>query len=383
MALLGKLSRGLPALFLLLATASAAPTAQAPASAPLPGLDTFIENKMREAHLPGMQAVIVKHGRIVWEGAYGMADMAAGRRVTPDTLFMLASISKTVTATALVQQAVAGRIDLDADISDTLPYTVVHPNAPAVPITARHLLTHTSGVRDNWTYLPYVAGDFPFSLGYFCASYYLFGGRLQDINENWNPVVPGTHFDYANTGFAMVGNLVQAAAGVEFEAYCQENIFKPLGMHEASFRLTALNPHHIAHPYAWNGSGYTDAGFFGYPDFPAGTLRTSARQLARFAMAHMDGGGPLLPPAATAEMQRVQFASVEPSQGLGFYYTYQTGRPAPLRVGHNGGDPGVQTDMWMVPWDDGTAVIVLANGDGSYKAQDEIVDRLFAEARGL
>ena len=347
------------------------------------GLDQFIETRMRAAHLPGMQAVIVKGGRVVWEGAYGYANVEAQKRVSPETLFMLASISKTVTATALVQLADAGRLDLDADISALLPYPVVHPNAPTVPITARHLLTHTAGIEDNWTYLSYHPGDCPIPLGFFCAEYFTFGGRFHNVNANWHPTAPGTAFSYSNAGFAMVGNLVQAAAFMDFEDYCQANIFAPLGMHEASFRISKLDPTHVAHPYIWNGAGYVDQGFYGYPDYPDGTLRTSATQLARFAMAHMAGGGPLLSPVAAADMKRVQLPSVEPTQGLGFYYDYKPGRPAPLRLGHNGGDAGVQTDLWMCPWDDQTAVIVLANGDSGYQEQAEIIDRLFAEARGL
>ena len=89
-------------------------------------------------------------GRIVWSRGYGWANIASAAPVTPDTDFMLASISKTVMATAAMQAVEDGLLALDADVNAVLPFAVRNPGHPAVPITLRRLLTHTASLRDNW-----------------------------------------------------------------------------------------------------------------------------------------------------------------------------------------------------------------------------------------
>jgi CubicO group peptidase (beta-lactamase class C family) len=112
-------------------------------------LDSFITAKMEQYHFPGLQAVIVKDDQIIWKGAYGYANIAQNRLVTDSTLFYIASVSKTVTATALMQLWEQGLFNLDDDVNDYLPFPVRNPNHPNVPITFRMLLTHTSGIMEN------------------------------------------------------------------------------------------------------------------------------------------------------------------------------------------------------------------------------------------
>ena len=366
---------------LLLAASIAAPIGLAQSTPSTPALDGFIAAEMKAGHLPGLEAVIVKRGRMVWDGAYGWADIAAHKPVTPDTLFMLASVSKTITATALMQRYDAGDFGLDDDVSTALPFSVIHPNFATTPITYRELLTHTAGFEDNWSVMPYTVGDSPWPLAWFCEEYIVPGGRLSDPNANWLPFAPGTHFSYSNFGFALNGDLVQTLTGTDFADACQASIFKPLGMNETSFRLADLDPTHIAHPYGWTGSKFHDFGFYGYPDYPDGSVRTSARQLARFMMAHMNqgcyGGYQLLAPGTPALMRQVQLPSVAKDQGLAFYWSLVDGVPA---VGHNGGDQGVQSEFWMRPWDHETGVIVITNGDGGNQAVKAVLERLFREA---
>ncbi|MBC8451207.1 MAG: beta-lactamase family protein [Planctomycetes bacterium] len=357
------------------------PGAAAQSSPATPGLDGFITAQMAAGHLPGLEAVIVKNGRIVWDGAYGLADIGRQRPVTPDTLFQLASVSKTVTATALMQLFDLGAFGLDDDVSGALSFPVVHPNFATTPITFRHLLTHTAGFEDNWSVMAYTVGNSPWPLGWFCEQYIVPGGRLSDPNDNWIPFQPGTHYSYSNFGFALNGHLVESLSKMDFEDYCQANLFQPLGMQETSWRLAKLDPTHIAHPYGWTGSGYVDYGFYGYPDYPDGCLRTSARQLASFMLAHMAqgtyGGYAMLLPGTPGLMTQVQLPTVEASQGLAFYWKTIQGQPV---VGHNGGDQGVQTEFWMRPWDGQTGVILLTNGDSGNQAVTRIVERLFREA---
>jgi len=135
------------------------------------GLDAFVRAHMRIAHVPGLAACVVRGGDIVWAKGYGWANVARRRRVTPDTDFMLASVSKTVMATALMQLVQQGRVDLHADVDTYLPFRVRNPQHQGRPITPWRLLTHTSSIRDAWATLDasYVPGDSPVSLVPSCA----------------------------------------------------------------------------------------------------------------------------------------------------------------------------------------------------------------------
>jgi len=122
-------------------------------------LDSFIVAKMSQYHIPGLAASIVKEGDIYWTCAYGFANIEDSIEVTDTTLFMLASVSKTVTGVALMQLWEAGLFQLDNDINNYLPFEVHNPNFPDSVITFRMLLTHTSSINDNWDEMPYYIGD--------------------------------------------------------------------------------------------------------------------------------------------------------------------------------------------------------------------------------
>lgn len=148
-----------------------------PATAvPLVVNDAFFQSRMQAAGAPGAAMAIVKNGILLWSKGYGYADLQAARPATPDTLFMLASISKTFVATALLQLAErspAGLAVLDQDISVGLPFTVRNPHYPSVPITYRMLLTHTSSLIDGPYFqdFQWTQGDSPVPLQSFIVAY--------------------------------------------------------------------------------------------------------------------------------------------------------------------------------------------------------------------
>jgi CubicO group peptidase (beta-lactamase class C family) len=135
--------------------------------------DPFFAAQMRAARVPGIAVALIGGGRIKWAKGYGLANIAEKRPVTPDTLFMIASTSKAVTAVALMQliEDPARGLDLDQDVDANLPFTVRNPSFPDTPITYRMLLTHTSGLIDSqdgyWDIeepTPLHAGDSPIQL---------------------------------------------------------------------------------------------------------------------------------------------------------------------------------------------------------------------------
>ena len=116
-------------------------------------LDSFIVAKMDQYHFPGLSACIVKDDQIIWKNVYGYANIEENRLVTDSTLFFLASVSKPVTGTAIMQLWEQGLFNLDDDINNYLPFQVRNPSHPNDPITFQMLLTHTSSIYDNWNLL--------------------------------------------------------------------------------------------------------------------------------------------------------------------------------------------------------------------------------------
>ena len=107
---------------------------------------------MKSENIPGAAVAVVRDGSVVWTDAWGFADVAAKKPATADSLFHLASVSKTITATSLVMLQAAGKFKLDDDINAYLPFAVRNPNAPGTPITFAQLLQHRSSIRDDITF---------------------------------------------------------------------------------------------------------------------------------------------------------------------------------------------------------------------------------------
>jgi CubicO group peptidase (beta-lactamase class C family) len=337
-------------------------------------LDALLDERREAAGFPGLAVAIVKGGRLVWAGAYGWADVENARPVTTDTVFLLASVSKTFVATAAMQLVEEGVLDLDDDVSASLRFDVGHPDFPDVPITLRMLLTHTSSLRDDWDVFlaDVVDGDSPVALGDFLYGYV--GDRA-----HYDAQGPGATWEYSNAGTDLAAYVVEAVVGIGFDEHCEENIFAPLGMDETSWHLAGLDESNLAVPY-------DDAGWplahYGYPGYPDGALRTSAPQLARFLAAFAGGGEVdgvrILEHATVEEIMREQLPEVAPDQGL-IWYWWDDGYGR--LIGHSGGDLGAATLMALRP-EDGVGTILLTNGnwDPDPDALFEMQARLFEES---
>ena len=331
-------------------------------------LDQFILAGMKEAKVPGLAALTIKEGKIFWAGYYGWANIKDKQPVTKDTLFQLASISKTVTACMIMQQVEKGKLKLDADINTLLPFKVRNPKHAHKPITLRQLLTHTSGIRDNWNVLEDTwvkNGDFPKPLGKSLLAYLREDGEFFSAKKSFYSWAQGTTNQNSTVGFAQAAYVAAAQLNDNFAEQCEKGIFKPLGMDGATFRLVAANLKQVAMPYAYRKKigGFKALGHHGYLDYPAGTLRTTAPHLARFLLMFM-GEGKLgetrvLEAKTVAAMKKIQFPKIDKEQGIGWYYTRLAGKQM---IGHDGGDPGVVTQM-LCQLKEGTGIIVLMNGE--------------------
>lgn len=352
-------------------------------------LEPLIMETMETEHIPGLAACIVKDGEIIWTGAYGHANIEHDREVADTTVFVLASVSKTVTGTALMQLWEDGSFELDDSINGYLPFEVVNPHFPDSAITFRMLMTHTSGLKDNWAILDSLAnwnGDPLVPLDEFLMNYFLPDGEYYDENENFNLWPPGSDSDYSVTATALAGYVVEAISEIPFDQHCEEHVFAPLEMNETSWFYADLDTSNIAMPYHWDGSTYVPYGLWSYVHYPGGMLKTSSLQLARFLTAFMQGGqlgevtivdSSTVELMTTVEVENL-FPNIDfPNIDCGLFWLKLNlyGRTI---WGHYGSIFGVRTVMFFCP-DENSGAIVLTNGESLaiWLILDELLD--FAE----
>ena len=341
-------------------------------------------------------------------------------------MFILSSISKIVTATALMQLYEDGLFDLDDDIDNYLPFNVNHPDYPFVPITFKMLLTHSSGIQDNWNVMTYYDGDSQLELSYYLDQYFTPGGEFYSSNLNFTNFLPGTNYTYSNNGAALIGLLIEEISSQSFNDYCNENIFEPLSMDNAFWFLSEIDDlNQVASPYQVTGGtgnscyiigcgiydennscfcdssciDYGDCCFdyeeicgedgtgsnlgnlteyenYGYSDYPSGQLRITSNNLAKFMSAYMNDGMynevRILDSETIELIKTIHFPVVNSMQGLMWYYKNENERTL---FGHNGGDIGSSTEMF-ISFSDNLGVVLLTNSN-NYDAMIQIENALF------
>lgn len=343
--------------------------------------DAFLLSAMNAGKMPGASMVVIKDGQWILNKNLGKADIAQNKDVTRNTVFMLASVSKTIVATAIMQQWEKGQINLDADINHYLPFNFMHPNHPNDSVTMRMLVTHTSAIKDNWTVMNslYVNGDSPISLDTFMKHYFVPGGTYYSATSNYYAYAPGTTINYSNMATTLAAYIVQRVTGDDFAHYCDTAIFDKLCMKPTGWKLEHIaDTTKIARPYSWFNNTYNDNGLYGYPDYPDGQLRCNITSLARFMTMYMQRGtynGVRILDTSTVDYMLKQQTPVASNQGIIFYSA--PGSSGDMLWGHNGGDAGVATAMYFNIAKK-TGAIVLTNGDGSSTVSpDALVDTLY------
>lgn len=346
----------------------------------LDALDSEIVSIMERDGIAGLSACMVIAGELRWCGGYGEGNPSNGMLATPSTPFLLASVSKAVTGVAVMQSVEAGELDLDAPINDTLPFEVIHPDAPNTDITTRHLMSHVSGIVDNWDALEshYVTGDSEEELGEFLEGYLVQGGADYDAYENFHPDGIKRVSEYSNTGAALAGYVVEATTGVSFDEYCEDRLFGPLDMN-AGWHLADFDTAVVASPTEYSAGDWTVLDHFGFPDYPNGQLRADARSMGHFLAAISSGGefdnARVLSASSVEEMVTVQNPNLDADQGLMWYQWLLDGETV---VGHNGGESGTSAEILYRP-SDGYGVVVLMNAEGRNRTLEK-VERAVLEA---
>ena len=328
----------------------------------------YITFLMKIGHRPSVATGIIYNDTLVWSKGYGYYDLENQKQATTDTLYLQASVSKTVTATALMQLYEQGKFNLTDDISDYLPFTLRNPNHPDIPITIEMVLSHRSSLADDnlyWICLSYLPGDpdiDDYPMPWF-EEYFTPNGSAYS-SSTWSEAKPGEEYYYSNVGYSLIGHLVEILSGEDFNEYCKEHIFEPLEMYNSSFRLRDHNISNIAVPYEYKNREYFRHPHYGiHPIYPAITLRTSVEEYSHFLIAFMNGGVwncTQILNASTVELMHKAHFSPEDKNNYGLGWVINKKRFGKIEISHSGGYVGA-LDLVTIKPDKDVAVIFFSN----------------------
>ncbi len=257
----------------------------------LPEINSLIEKELNSNKVHAIAVAVIDSAKIVHLSANGFKDLEAQIKASIHTPFHIASVSKTVTNLAVFKLVESGKIDLNTDINTYLPFEVKNPHYANDVITIRELLNHRSEIKDNYeiykTHWNEPKGDPKLELGAFLRDYLNVEGKLY-TKEHFESNQTYKSFSYSNTGVALLGLIVETVSGKTYEEFCQTTIFKPLGMSNTSWFLRNLDSNLVAKTYVKKDStGLLFKGHNGYPDYPAGQLRTSISDFSNLLAAYL------------------------------------------------------------------------------------------------
>jgi len=336
--------------------------------------DAFFNFKVRTymkiEQTPSLVACVLNTTDVVWMKAYGHSNVYLRKKATLDTIYLTGSISKTVTAMALMQLYDNKMFNLDDNVSKYLPFDLKNPNYPTVNITYRMLLAHQASLGD-YRQISDLRYYFPLSTNRTqWIQERLIPGQPLYRPENWMDYPPGANCSYSNMGYIIAALLVERITHTSFEDYCQQHIFTPLQMNHTSFNVGDLNQSQIAPPNFHILGLYIPLFNYDTKCLDACTgLRTTVTDLSHFLLVHMNHGVwnnvRVINASTLDEMHTVQYPNSSHlmygwvvHHGLGWVHLNISGDPW---EGYSGGALGYCCNM-MIQQSSNTAVIMLQNG---------------------
>ncbi len=358
-------------IFCLAAQSFAGSERPARLAAAFPEVEKIFERFREKKHIPGLAFGVVVDGELAYAKGLGVRDIASGAPVDLDTVFRIASMTKSFTALAILKLRDDRRLSLDDPAAKHIPElrSLHYPTADSPPITIRQLLTHGAGFQedDPW-------GDRQLGVSHDELSQWLRRGLPFSA-------APGTAFEYSNYGYALLGRIVNRASGRPYRDYVDAEIVRPLGFEATKWEASAVPADRLASGYRWEDERWSREEPLGDGAFAAmGGLYMSARDLARYVAFFLSAWparddpdpGPVRRSSSREMQQPARFweLSVErdapgaPLRAAAWSYGYglSTGQTCRFRlaVGHSGGLPGFGSNMRWLP-EYGVGIFALAN----------------------
>lgn len=326
-------------------------------------LDGYLPYALASGDIAGATVAVVKDGQLLTARGYGYVDVKKRTKVEPaKSLFRPGSVSKLITWTAVMQLVDQGRLDLDADVNKYLDFKI--PAFNGKPVTIRNIMTHTGGFEEVGKDLINYDQRSPMSLGAYLKRY-----------TPKRIFAPGTTPAYSNWGTALGGYIVERVSGMSFDNYIEQRIFAPLGMTNSTFRqpLPARLKPFMAEGYSR--ASEDPATFEVVVPAPAGAMTSTGTDMAKFMLAHLEGGKGILSPEAWKTMHNSPLTLMPPlnRMELGFFETNVNGRQVNA---HLGDTQGFHSSLHLF-MDDRVGLFVSFNSGGKEGAVGTLRGTLF------
>ena len=327
--------------------------------------EAAIARLMQETPVMGLSVAVVKNNKLIYTKAFGLKDAEAKIPLSTGDMFRIASISKSFSATSIMQLVEKKKLSLDDDVSDLVGFKVRNPKFPEAVITLRMILSHTSSINDS-------------------EGYFTLDAINPAKNNNWqkcyNDYEPGKGYQYCNLNFNMAGVIIEKFSGERFDKYVPNHILKPLNLY-GGYNVNDLDQSRFAKIYEYN----TDSEKFihspsayaprkedianytiGYstPVFsPTGGMKISAPDLAKYMMMHMNygkakGSRRIISKKSSRIMQTP--LSDKENYGLALLKTDKL-IPGETMTGHTGSAYGLYSAMFFEPGKK-FGIVVISNG---------------------
>lgn len=328
-------------------------------------VEKSIDSIMQKFQAVGVSVAVVKNNKLVYNQSFGYSNLQTKAPLTNDNIFRIASISKSFTATGIMQLVQAGKLSLNQDISELLGFTVRNPQFPNKVITLKMLLAHRSSLNDKQ--------------GYFVLDI-LQADKNPDWAKSYNNYEPGTNYQYCNLNFNLAGTIIERVSGIRFDNYIVQNIFKPLELY-GGYCNDSLDNKRFATLYEYNkdSNSFTAAEnayhprreelakyTMGYstPVFsPTGGVKISAYDLAVYMMMHMNKGKlkkkKIISKKSSGIMQTAYAADND--YGLALEVNNSKIIPGVSLIGHTGSAYGLYSAMFFNPKSK-YGFVVITNG---------------------
>jgi CubicO group peptidase (beta-lactamase class C family)/uncharacterized protein YndB with AHSA1/START domain len=332
-----------------------------------PDVATTIDNLVAKKYPrdePGAAVLVAKAGKVLYSRGFGLASLEQGTSITGDTPFCIASTTKPFTAVAILMLVEQGRLSLESRVSDVLPEYPKH----AGKVTIKHLLSHTAGIKDV-SRLQEWRKDMRSDLS---VSQVL--NHFQELPLTFQP---GEKWEYSNSGYLLLGAIIEKITGMEYGRFVEEAIFAKVGMNNSYFGSRERLIPRRADGYSRKKTGYVNAEYVSMTrPYAAGGLICSVSDLYLFSNALM-GGKLLQEKTLESAFTCVALNSGEPTvYGLGWMVGTYRGRRV---VQHSGGMPGFSAQMWLLP-DDKVFAVLLSNSPD--KTDQKLIGALVATGLG-
>lgn len=329
-----------------------------------PRADSLVLTYLAESHAPGASFAVIRGTDTLAYGAYGLANVEAARAPTSATIYEIGSNTKQFTSAAIMKLVEQGRVKLDDDLSKYVPEFPLHGRH----VSIRQLLTHTSGIHD-YTSSP----EWPKTWGQVLSP----DAIIKFVAADTFDFAPGTAYRYDNTGYVLLGMVIEKASGQKYAKYIDAQFFKPLGLRETSYCPSRTSDPAFALGYTKGPNGIERAQFLdlSHP-FAAGALCSSVGDFAKWQRALASGRA--VSPASYALMSTADTLNSGRRINYGFGLVPGT-FAGHATVSHTGGIPGFATAAAYVA-DDSLSIVVFTNYDR--ESPQRVVQNLLRVAYG-